>query len=131
MWWMILICALSVFLIWSEVGSQDCLNRWCNNTTPSVIETDSPRQMIDKTIDTLRKQHTIVGWRRAMLVAIIVTLIVTVSILHRFPTGFQFFMVAVFIFLIVYFSSVWIQARWWGQNDSKIERQLMLLRKKV
>ena len=125
--WIPIVMVLGAFLVWSEYGSQDMLGRECNNSTPEVSKEDPPKEVIDKTVETLRRQHTIVGWRRALLVALIVT-IPLLYLLRGKVTGYDLFIVTTIIFLIVYFSSVWIQARWWGANDLRIERHLLSLR---
>lgn len=131
MWWLLLVGAIILYLVWSEIGSQDCLKSRCNNSTPPVSAKDPSKIAIDKTIETLRKTHTIVGWRRALLVAILVTIPIAVFLLHHFPSGFEFFIIVTIIFIVVYFSSVWLQARWWGMNDLKIERALLLFRHSI
>jgi hypothetical protein len=128
MWWLLLVAAVIVYLVWTEPKSQDCLTTTCINSTPPVSAKDPTKVAVDKTIETLRKNHTIVGWRRAMLVAIVVAIPIAVFLLHHFPSGFEFFIITMIIFIIVYFSSVWLQARWWGMNDLKIERSLLQFR---
>jgi uncharacterized membrane-anchored protein len=128
MWWLLLVGAVIIYLVWTEIKSQDCLESRCINSTPPVTAKDPPKMAADKTIETLRKNHTIVGWRRAMLVAIAVTIPIAFFLLHQFPSGFDFFVITTIIFIVVYFSSVWLQARWWGMNDLKIERSLLVFR---
>lgn len=130
--WILLIGGvILIYLLWSEIKSQDCLNRTCINSTPPVNLKDSFRTAIDKTIETLRKNHIIVGWRRALMIAIIVSIPIILFLLHRWPSGFEFLITVTIIFVIVYFSSVWLQAFWWGQNDLKIERSLMEIRRSL
>jgi len=129
LFWILLISGvILLYLVWTEIKSQDCLNRQCINSTPLVNLKDTSRTAIDKTIETLRKNHIIVGWRRALMIAIIVSIPIIFFLIHRFPSGFEFVVVVTIIFVIVYFSSVWLQAFWWGQNDLKIEKSLMTLR---
>lgn len=139
-WWIIIII-LILFLIWSERGSQDCARRpgpngkACINATDPVSSTDDSRSAIDKTIETVRKNHTLVGWRRALFIALIVTIPICLALntkrplRERFPSGHQFFVVASIIFVVAYFSSVWLNAVWFAPQDNQIENSLLHLRR--
>jgi len=130
-WWHILVVALIVFLCWSERGSQDCLRRRCGNSTSPIELKDESRSAIDKTIETLRKNHTLVGWRRALLIALIITIPICYFIRRGFPSGYEFFVVATIIFVITYFSSVWLNFVWFAPRDLAIEHQLLQIRKSL
>ena len=78
--WPIIAITIVVFLVWSEYGSQDCRNQQCNNKAPVINKNDSPQQIIDKIMITSRKNHTLVSWRRAMLIAIIFGILILIII---------------------------------------------------
>ena len=126
--WPIIVLTLVIFLIWADDGSQNCLNQYCNNSAPTVAKNDTPVQSIDKIIDAVRTNHTLVGWRRAIIVALIVSLLVLILLYKRFPDGFTVFLIATFVFVGVYFIDIWFQAHWWKMNDMKIEESLYKLR---
>ncbi len=127
--WPIIAITIVVFLVWSEYGSQDCRNQQCNNKAPVINKNDSPQQIIDKIMITSRKNHTLVSWRRAMLIAIIFGILILIWLYpSKMPHGFIFLIVAAIIFVITYFIFSWIQSQWWRQNDDKIEQSLQDLR---
>lgn len=138
-WWFILVIILIIFLCRTERGSQDCLDRKCVNSTPNLDSKDDPKSAIDKTIETLRKNHTLVGWRRALLIALIITIPIYYLVkrvlpsLHGdtlvFPSGYEFFVIATIIFVIAYFSSVWLNFVWFAPRDLAIEQQLLQIRR--
>ena len=140
-WWLILVLILIIFLCWSERGSQDCLHRQCMNGTPHVDSKDNSKSAIDKTIETLRKNHTLVGWRRSLLIALIVTIPIYYLVkrilpsLHGdgmlFPSGYEFFVIATIVFVIAYFSSVWLNFVWFAPRDLAIEHQLLRIRRGI
>jgi len=144
-YWPIVVIVLIVYLLWSEYGSQDCSKQSCNNRARVIYGEDDWYEAIDKINHNVHMNHTIVGWRRALLVAIIVTILVLFifyngkkgstpgdryAVAYALPDGFTVFIVTVIIFVIVYFSSAWIQYSWWRNNDYKIEDSLKLLKKK-
>lgn len=141
-YWWIIVVILIFFLIWSERGSQDCLKsrgingKSCINATDPVDSNDTSKLAIDKTIETVRKNHTLVGWRRALFIALIVTVPICLalntgnSFKDRLPSGYQFFIIACIIFVIAYFSSVWLNAVWFAPQDNQIENSLLSLRRR-
>ena len=84
-WWIIIVFLLFIFVIRIEPKSQDALNKntvkmtsldsWylqnnpsnnyhkaCHNTTVPMFKHDTINMGIDKTIETVRKNHTLVNW---------------------------------------------------------------------
>lgn len=127
-WWVIIILAIFVYLVGIEIKSQSCNNRVCNNQTPPATENDSLRKNIDKTIETLRKQHTLVSWRRSLIIAFVVCIPIVLLLRSKFPNGEEFFVVGLIIFTIVYFGIVLFQTFWWRANNTKIEKSLIHFR---
>ena len=126
--WPIIIIVILTFILWSEYGSQDCRHQNCNNVALVINSNNTITETIDKTIYNLRKNHTIIGWRRALLVAIIASIIILIIFCPYFPHGFTVFLTILIIFVIVYFAQAWFQARWWRPRDRKIEQMLQKLR---
>ena len=130
--WPFIIILLVAFLIWTEDGSQNCLNKKCNNSCPEINKQDKPTHMIDKIIENVRLNHTEVIWRRSLLVAIFASLLIFVLFYRKgFPHGIKMFLLIVIIFLGVYFSTSWLQLKWWKANNSKIESSLYRLRANI
>ncbi len=119
------------FLVWSELGSQDCTDQVCHNKLPPIEAGDSNKDIVDKIRQGVKNNHCIVTWRRAMLVAIVISAIIVVIYSKCIPHGFDFFMIAVIVFLTLYFSSAWIQSHWFKMNDHKIEKSLRELRERM
>ena len=130
--WPILIITIVVFLVWAEYGSQDCRNQTCNNKAPIIHPNDTSSEIIDKILYTVRKNHTIIGWRRSLLIAIFSTLLILILLYStKMVHGFVFFIIAVIIFLVSYFTSAWFQSHWYTFNDTKIENSLKELRHRI
>lgn len=131
LFWPFIVIVILAYLIWTEDGSQNCLNKKCNNDPPVMTEEDSPLQGIDKLVQGIRLNHTIVGWRRAMIVAIVISILIFLIFKSRFPHGFVFFIIAMIIFLCVYFMIAFNQFSWWKTNDERIEEALISLRHRI
>ena len=122
--WPIIVILLVVFLIWSEYGSQDCRYQNCNNRAQIIDHDDDLGSAIDKIKHNVYLNHTLVGWRRALLAAILLTVITLFIFCPEMPDGFTVIIVTVIFFVFIYFSSAWIQHRWWRNNDRKLDKAL-------
>ena len=130
MWWLIIPVLLLAFLLFAENRSQNCVNKITTNSTPPMLETDTIKQGVDKTIDTLRKSHTVVSWRRAVILGLMFAIPISYLVLRRFPAGFEFLGITFLICVGAYFSSVWFEYHWWYGRNVKIEQELLKLRNK-
>lgn len=126
----LLILLLFVYLVSTEIQSQDCNDRLCYNTTPSPQEKDDPHQIIDKMITTLRVNHSPVEWRKALLIGLLVAFLV-ILILGLPMTLRNFALATLTVFIIVYFASTWTNWTYWRNMDNSIERQLLQLRSEI
>ena len=123
------IIIISIIIItyctWSEILSQDLELSYCNNKTTKVDDTDNIYQTVEKITDTIRKNSYAVGWRRAIIIAVIFT----VLLLFFFECcSFINYILSIFIlFSIVYFGTLWFQYRWIQRNNNSIERELYKL----
>ena len=123
----LLFLLLFVYLIWTEIQSQDCDGRLCYNTTPQAESTDTAREMIDKMITTLRVNHSPVEWRKALLIGLFVSFLVIV--LTGLTLNLRNFVLAgLIVFILVYFAATWTNWVYWKEIDVYIERQLLQLR---
>jgi len=143
--WPLIVIVVLVYLIWSEYGSQDCRRQNCNNRARIVyVEdrydlsgvghrkemVDSDEEIIDKISDNLMLNHTIVTWRRSIIVAILAAIIILLIFCKEFPHGFTVLLTILIIFMAVQISANWFQAHWWLFNDYRIEESLKMLRQK-
>ena len=127
-WWIFLVLILIVYVILVEPRSQDLKNGKCNNSTPSVTQTDSWNDAIDKTIETTRKNHTLVGWRRALFVALLTSFPILFFLLRKFPSGTSYICTLFTVFLATYILINWLDHYWWRPRDTAIEQYLLSLR---
>lgn len=138
MWWCLpqpqtwslislLFLLLVVYLISTEIQSQDCYERICYNTTPEAQSEDKPSEMIDKIITTLRVNHSPVEWRKALLIGLFVASCV-ILLTGVCSTLSNFILITLIVFIIVYFAATWTNWTYWRQIDNYIERQLLILR---
>lgn len=128
-WWLILPLAIGIYIIFTEPASQSCLNKKCYNSTPPMELNDSIKQGIDKTIETLRKNHTLVGWRRAILIGLITAIPISYIVAKEFPSGFIFLGISFIVAFGAYFMTVWFEYVWWFARDNEIEKELLKLRR--
>ncbi len=128
--WPLIVIGIVTYLVWTEYGSQDCRHQNCNNRAEIIYPEDSISEIIKKISSYLSINHAIVEWRRSLLVAIAIGLIVLFIFCPYFPDGFTVLVTIFLIFFVVHFSSVWLSTHWWKTNDDKIERSLRNLRNK-
>lgn len=130
--WPVIVMALIIFLAVGEIGSQSCENGGCNHY--KNIEKSSSNNStsdIDTLISRVKINHTVVGWRRALIAAMLLSLVILFLFYPGLPDGFDFFLVATFLFLIIYFITAWFQWHWWKARDFKIEEKLLRLRHNI
>ena len=129
--WPVIVTALIIFLTVGEIGSQSCENGACNHYKNVEPSDESTTGDIDNLISRVKINHTVVGWRRALIIAMLLSLIVLVIFYPGLPDGFDFFLVATIIFLSVYFTTSWFQWHGWKARDFKIEEKLLHLRNNI
>ena len=137
LFWPIIVITLVIFLVWSEYGSQDCRftedgQQLCHNKAKVIEEDDTPQEIIDKIVYSVRKNHNLVNWRRALLFAMIATLLIFMYYYRcNIPNGFIFFMITLILMFVIYFPMTWFGAHWFRMNDDKIENALRSLRDRI
>lgn len=129
--WPLLWIGVLVFAVWSENGSQNCNGGKCNNSAPEINEKDGSTDIIDKTCVAVRTSNYLVGWRRALIVSLLVSIIIVWMFFDKVPHGFVYFIILLLIFIPVYFSSSLIQFSHWKHRNNEIERQLRVLRSSI
>lgn len=115
---------LILFLIHSEIGSQDCLSKTCHNSTPEVTKEDSIDQARIKLIATLRKNHFLVAWRRALILALIITLIFKFTYIRNL-SGRYYWAIVIILFVLFYAALEVPQKCHWKHVDEHIEDSLL------
>ncbi len=123
--WPIIVFFIVIILIAAEVAYQKPQNT--NNSNNAK----NPTTNIDEVINNNNLNHNVVGWRRAMLLSIFLSLIVLIGFYAEFPDGYDFFLVAVILFIVIYLFSVWFQWNWWKPKDTIIESELLKIRHKI
>jgi len=127
---LILISVIIVFLVWSEYGSQDCRTQTCMNKAKLIHINDSKKEIIDKIVESINRNHKMVDWRRVMFIAIIISLVINLYVSGQDFDGFNLFIVAFIVFLVLYTFSTHFQSSHMKNNDQKIVDSLYILRKK-
>ncbi len=131
--WPVIVLSIIIFVAVAEIGSQSCQNGNCNHyknadfTKPS----DSSSKTIDGIISIVKLNHTIVGWRRALILSIILSLSILVYFYSELPDGYDFFLISTILFIVIYLFSVWFQWHWWKGRDHNIENKLLHLRHNI
>lgn len=103
----------------------------CQHSPPPVKEGDSPETIIDKTIYAISLHHTTVDWRRSVLAALVVTLLLFFLMQPTIPYGSDFVIVATFLTLAYYLANSWFVWSWSNPVDQQIEKALIVLRKQA
>ena len=129
--WPVIVMALIICLAVTEIGSQSCADGNCDYFNNLETNSKVTSKSIDNLISRVSINHTVVGWRRALILAMLLSLIILFFYQDNLPDGFDFFLVATIIFLAIYLTSSWLQWHWWKARDFKIEDELLLLRSKV
>jgi Zn-dependent protease with chaperone function len=127
-WLILLIIFLIIHLLRAEWKSQGCWQKVCGNTTEKASSEDSIKRNIDLSIETLRRNSIPVGWRRAMLIGLILALPVCWIVLHRMPSGWEFFVTMMILFFVCNIISMWISYSWWNRRNILIEKEYLHLR---
>lgn len=122
----LVLVGLFIYLIWTELLSQDCTSRSCYNATPIPTTLDTPRQIIDKMVTTLRVNHSPVEWRKGLMIGLVVTLIIGFGLCLPNPI-----VVVLIIFIVVYFVATWTNWTRWRCLDVRLEQDLLRLRGRV
>jgi len=125
-WWILVVVLIIIYAIISEIRSQDCWDNnklgYCDNRVEPPTTEDSVWKIINQTVEASRKNHTLVGWRRAMIVAL-VSMILLMSLFRKWD-GMNFTLGALIIFVVSYTLIGAIQLYHWRPWDRKIEEKL-------
>ena len=131
--WPVIVTAIIIFIVIGEIGSQECTGGKCNHykNIYQVKKNAPTSKKIDSLISRIKLNHTTIGWRRALLLAIVLSLIILVIFNPGLPDGFDFFLVSTILFLVIYFSTVWLQWHWHRCKDYENEESLLKLRHQI
>jgi hypothetical protein len=128
MLWLIVVLALILFLVWTEDRSQNCLGKPCQHSGPPIRQYDDRNVTIDKTIYTVNLRHTVVEWRRSVLAALAITLLLFFIMKSSIPSASDFIIVALLLTLGYYLTSSWFIWSWVTPIDQGIVKALSSLR---
>ncbi len=127
-YWIIIVIVLILVLFWNETRDNNCIDQQCHMKAKLIKETDSMEEMINKTISNLTLNHSLVNWKRSLLISLLLALGVVFIFYHTFAPGFDYLMITFILFFWIYFSTAWVGAHWWKNNDKKIEKELIKIR---
>lgn len=122
--WPFIVIILIAFLIWTEDGSQNLNNPRAHHQPPSITATDLPDDIISKVKIAVRNSSEVVGWRRALIVSLILSLILLFLLLPVFPAGFTIFLITLLFFVPIYFISVWFSSTYLKRNANNLQQAL-------
>jgi len=124
--WIWLLIAIVIFCLWGEDRSQNCLGKPCQHSMPIIFDTDTPTDIKNKILYGVDLNHTVVDWRRSLLGAIFVSLILFL-VLGTIPDGKKYFIVALLLFLGFYLSSGYLLWSWFRPQDLAIQDAILAL----
>lgn len=122
-WWMIIVAVVIVVCIYLEHVSQNYkdLGSKCLNATPDCLPADKRETVINKTLITLRKNHSLVSWRRALLVAFLLVVPLVYLLTKRLPSRYSFSITIFMLMAACYFGYIWLEYSTLYKNDQEIE----------
>lgn len=129
--WPLIIIGIVAFLVWTEYGSQDCRHQNCNNRAEQIYPEDSITDAISKISTNLMRNHTLVNWRRSLLIAIVIGLIILFIFCPKFPDGFTVLVTIFLVFFVVHLATAWFSSHWWKMIDYKTDHYLQELRNRI
>jgi hypothetical protein len=107
----VILTIILFYLVISEIRSQDCLSGKCENTVDLPSKSDPKDVAVDRTIELLQRSYTSVGWRRGMIVGLVVACIMS---LYMHFLGIRlswkkFILITVIVFIFTYSMYQWFQ----------------------
>jgi len=121
---LIALCIIIIFLLWAEDRSQNGLNKPCQHSHPNFSRECDLKTRISRLISNVNLSHSIVEWRRSLLVAIICTLVISAILVGTMDAGALVFTITV-VFLIIYVSSGIIYWSIYQPRNENITRRLL------
>ena len=121
------IMTIFINIMRTEIKSQDCLGKTCYNTTPEASPDDKNSEALCKILETLKRNHTLVGWRRSLMISIVVCIPI-IFILGLEWNVHNLVISIIVIFMITYASIIIFQNHWWVKKDKVVENSLLMLR---
>lgn len=107
----VVVTVILFYLVISEIRSQDCLSGNCENTVDLPSELDSKNVAVDRSIELLQRSYTSVGWRRGLIVGLLVACVMS---LYMYYLGIhfswkKFILITVIVFIFTYSMYQWFQ----------------------
>ncbi len=121
--WPVIASAIVLILIALEInGSVKTTNNEKLNTVT---------ERIDQTLEQLYQKNNVVGWRISLLVSIVLALIVLFIFFPALPDGFDFFLITMVLFIIIYLGFNWFHWHWHKPTHAKHHTELLGLRHQI
>lgn len=122
-WWMIIVVLVIIVCVYLEHVSQNYkdLGAKCLNATPDCLPPDKRETVINKTLVTLRKNHSLVSWRRALLVAFLLVVPLVYLLTKRLPSRYSFSITVFMLTAACYFGYIWLEYSTLYKNDQEVE----------
>lgn len=126
----IIFIVICIYILISEYSSQNCLDRHCLNTTPYVDSNDTPKEIIDKLVTTLRTNHNPVEWRKSLFLGIVISFLVLYFCDLNWSLK-NFVIIMFIVFFFVYATLTYITWSYYVPVETCLENKLMTLRSQV
>uniref|UniRef100_A0A6C0BLZ6 Uncharacterized protein n=1 Tax=viral metagenome TaxID=1070528 RepID=A0A6C0BLZ6_9ZZZZ len=120
----IALCIIIIFLLWAEDRSQNGLEKPCQHSHPNFSDRCDLKTRISRLIANVNLSHSIVEWRRSLLVAIICTLLISLILVGTMDAGTLIFTITV-VFLIIYVCSGIVYWSIYQPRNEDITRKLL------
>lgn len=126
----IIFIVICIYILATEYASQNCLDRHCLNTTPHANSNDTPKEIIDKLIATIRTNHSPVEWRKSLFIGIVVAFLVLYFCNLKWNLK-NFVIIMFIVFFFVYATLTYITWAYYLPLETCLESNLTTLRPRV
>lgn len=123
---------LTIVLLYYEYKEHDCIrDKMCTHRRPEITEDDLISESIEKIQEMVRSNNSVIFWRQALLLAVLLPIPLIYLLYSRFPTFLEWGFVGLFIFLGVYLSYSWIWSHYFNPNSLTITNNLQRLSDRI
>ena len=128
----IIVIIIVIFLLVCENLAHDCApGRKPTHGLKPPDKDDTLIERIRKTRMMVHDNSKFIIWRQALILALLLPFPIFYYIRGKLPKFFDFLIIAIIIFLGVYFSYIFLWSRYFYPNTAKIEKSLFTLEEEM
>lgn len=93
--------------------------------------TDNVNELLNKIKISTKCETTTVKWRRTLLLAVVITFLISLLILQRLPSGKEMFLMVFLTFMVIYFSFIYYEYHYNKYPMINIDKSVNYIRTKL